>query len=185
MQNGEKLVSTQKFRLSATLSLALAAIFGALVAAVTLSFVIPIPATSGYFNLGEALIYTAALLFGPFVGAFAGGSAAIADILVPGAAQFAPGTLLINFFEGAIVGFLNTKLQKRISNVGLSAAISVTIGGFEMVSGYFIYEQLVLGYSMPLAFAEVPFNIVQMVIGLVIAVPIVYAVRRVFPQLKS
>ena len=178
-------MSKEKYVLKAPFKLALAAIFGALVAAVTLSFVIPIPATSGYFNLGEAVIYTAALLFGPFVGAFAGGSAAIADVLVPGAAQFAPGTLVIKGFEGAIVGFLNIKLQKRISNLGLSAAISVTVGGFEMVAGYFIYEQLVLGYSLPAAFVEVPFNIVQMIIGLVVAVPIMYAVRRVFPQLKS
>src|SRR4030042_587404 len=103
----------EKNVLNARLKLALAAIFGALVAAVTVSFVIPIPATSGYFNLGEALIYTAALLFGPFVGAFAGGSAAIADILVPGSAQFAPGALVIKAFEAAIVGFLHTRLQKR------------------------------------------------------------------------
>jgi urea transporter len=54
-----------------------------------------------------------------------------------------------------------------------------------MVAGYFIYEQLILSYSLPAAFAEVPFNIVQMIIGLIVAVPIVYAVRRVFPQLKS
>jgi uncharacterized membrane protein len=167
------------------LKLALAAIFGALAAAVTMSFVIPIPATSGYFNLGEAIVYTAALVFGPFVGGFAGGSVAIADILVPGAAQFAPGTLVIKGLEGVIVGFLNRKLQKHTSNLGLIAAISVVVGGLEMVVGYFIYEQLFLGYSMAAALVEVPFNIVQMVVGLVVAVPIMYVVLRVFPQLKS
>ena len=56
--------------LSTPLRLALAAIFGALAATVTMLFVIPIPATNGYFNLGEAIVYTAALLFGPFVGGF-------------------------------------------------------------------------------------------------------------------
>jgi uncharacterized membrane protein len=170
--------------LDAPLKLALAAIFGALAAAVTMAFVIPIPATSGYFNLGEAIVYTAALVFGPFVGGFAGGSVAIADILVPGAAQFAPGTLVIKGLEGLIVGFLNRKLQKYTS-IGLSATISVVVGGLEMVAGYFIYEQLFLGYSMPAALVEVPFNIVQMIVGLIVAVPIMYVVLRVFPQLKN
>ena len=171
--------------IGAPLKLALATIFGALAAAATISFVIPIPATSGYFNLGEIIVYTAALVFGPFVGGFAGGSVAIADIIVPSAAPFAPGTLVIKGLEGAIVGFLNRKLQKHISNLGLSAAISVVIGGFEMVLGYFIYEQLFLGLSLAVALGEVPFNIVQMIIGLVAAVPIMHVVLRVFPQLKS
>lgn len=171
--------------LSTPLRLALAAIFGALAAAVTMLFVIPIPATNGYFNLGEAIVYTAALLFGPFVGGFTGGSVAIADILVPGAAQFAPGTLVIKGLEGVIVGVLNRKLQKYTSNTGLSATVSVVVGGLEMVAGYFIYEQLFLGYSLPAALVEVPFNIVQMIIGLIVAVPTMYVVQRVFPQLKS
>ena len=54
-----------------------------------------------------------------------------------------------------------------------------------MVAGYFVYEQLVLGYPMGVALAEVPFNLVQMAVGLVIAVPIMHAVLEVFPQLKS
>jgi uncharacterized membrane protein len=171
--------------LGAPLKLALAAIFGALAAEVTMAFVIPIPATNGYFNLGETIVYTAALVFGPFVGGFAGGSVAIADILVPYGAPFAPGTLVIKGLEGIIVGSLNRKLQKYTSNLGLSAAISVVVGGLEMVTGYFIYEQLFLGYSMAAALVEVPFNIVQMIVGLIVAVPIMYVVHRVFPQLKS
>jgi len=167
------------------LKLALAAIFGALAAAVTMAFVIPIPATNGYFNLGEAIVYTAALVFGPFVGGFAGGSVAIADILVPGAAQFAPGTLVIKGLEGATVGFLNRKLQNHTSNMGLSATVSVVVGGLEMVAGYFFYEQLFLGYSLSAALLEVPFNMVQMIVGLIVAVPTMYVVQRVFPQLKS
>lgn len=164
--------------------MALAAIFGALAAAVTMAFIIPIPATSGYFNLGEAIVFTAALVFGPYVGAFTGGSIFIADVLV-GAAQYAPGTFVIKALEGAIVGFLNRKLQKFTSNSGLSASVAVVFGGLEMVAGYFIYEQLVLGYSWLAALAEVPFNLFQVAIGLVVAVPIMYAVQRVFPQLKS
>ncbi len=79
----------------------------------------------------------------------------------------------------------NKKLYKKTENLTLSATIAIIIGGFEMVAGYFLYETLALGYPAALALVEVPFNIVQMLVGLVIAVPIMHAVMRVFPQLKS
>jgi uncharacterized membrane protein len=166
------------------LSLALIAVFAAVVFVATYSFVIPIPATSGYFNLGETTIYIAALIFGPLVGALAGGvGSMIADTLL--APQFAPGTLVIKSIEGAIVAFLSAKLKKHVPSFTIRASISIVIGGFEMVAGYFIYEQLVLGYPLAAALAEVPFNLIQMLVGLVVAVPVVHAVLRVFPQLKS
>jgi uncharacterized membrane protein len=171
------------FKPSNAFKIAVGAIFAALVAVVTLLFVVPIPATSGYFNLGETLIYIAALLLGPTVGAIAGTGATIADILT--AAQFAPGTFTIKGIEGFLVGILNKKLNQKTNNVTLSATIAVIIGGFEMVLGYFIYEKLVLGYPLAAALVEVPFNIVQMLIGLIIALPVMHAILRVFPQLKS
>ncbi len=171
------------FAPSAAFKVAAAAIFAALVAAATLLFVIPIPATSGYFNLGETLIYVAALLLGPLVGAVAGAGASIADALV--AAQYAPGTLTIKAIEGFLVGFLTKRLNRKIKSLTICATIAIVIGGFEMVAGYFLYETLALGYPVALAAVEVPFNIVQMLIGLIIAVPIMHAVLRIFPQLKS
>jgi uncharacterized membrane protein len=54
-----------------------------------------------------------------------------------------------------------------------------------MVAGYFIYEVVVLNYVSFDALGEVPFNIVQMVVGLVVALPIVKVVLHQFPQLKS
>lgn len=236
------------------LKLTAAVVFAALVCVVTISFTVTVPATGGYFNLGEGLIYVAALTFGPVVGAFAGGvGAAIADILL--APPFAPGTLIIKSVEGALVGFLGKKIGTQTSksnwriytallgttvgvllaatgayyysgNVdlyiglppppnpitlfippefwyllgGLTALLivlasfkiephlgwtifSTIVGGLTMVIGYFLYEQIVLGKTT--AVFEIPVNIGQVLIGLVIAIPIVRAVQRVFPQLKS
>jgi uncharacterized membrane protein len=238
-----------------TLNLAMAAVFAALVCIATIIFRIEIPATSGYFNIGETIIYITALLFGPFVGAFAGGlGSAIADMI--GYPVFAPGTLIIKGFEGAIVGFLNKRMFTKTSRfnwriftivlgliVGILLAIigsiyyhgdvniylgipspenptltvfifpeiwyflggivalliafigfriepefgravfSTIAGGLEMVAGYFLYEQLVL--SNPAAIVEVLPNIGQMLIGLIVAIPIVKIVLRSLPQLKS
>ena len=176
----------EKYRLSAALKLALATTFAALVFVVTSQIPpISIPATSGYFNFGETIIYIAALVFGPFVGALAGGAgSALADAYL-GFAPFAPGTLVIKGLEGTIVGFLNTILRKHISNLTVCASISAVVGGLEMVTGYFLYEQLALGYPFAAALVEVPFNLAQMAVGLVVAIPVMHAVLRFFPQLKS
>jgi uncharacterized membrane protein len=173
----------ERGKFGVSIKLTLATVFAALVFTVTSQIPpIPIPATSGYFNVGETIIYVAALLFGSAVGALSGGiGAMLADIYL-GFGVFAPGTLVIKGIEGAIVGFLNLRLR-YIANRTLRAFVSVIAGGLEMVTGYFLYEQLVLGSA--LAFAEVPFNIVQMLVGLAIAVPIMHAVQRVFPQLKN
>ncbi len=168
------------------LKIALAATFAALVFVVTSQIPpISIPATSGYFNLGETIIYVAALLFGPLTGGLSGGIGSMLGDLYLGFAQFAPGTLVIKGLEGAIVGLLNRKLQKHISNLTFCLSISIVIGGLEMVTGYFLYEQLALGYPLAAALVEIPFNIVQMAVGLAVALPVVHAILRVFPQLKS
>ncbi len=166
------------------LALALVAIFAAVIFVATYSFVVPIPATSGYFNLGETTIYIAALIFGTLVGSMAGGiGSMLSDVLL--APQFAAGTLVIKGFEGALVGFIAAQLKTRVSSFTIRASVAIIIGGLEMVAGYFIYEQVILGYPLATALAEVPFNFVQMAIGLVVALPVVHGVLRVFPQLKS
>jgi len=235
------------------LRLAIASVFTALVCIATLVFTVGVPATSGYFNIGETIIYVAALLFGPYVGAFAGGlGAAIADMLV--APVFFPGTLAIKSCEGAIVGFLNKKMFTQTSRsnwriytallgvvVGVLLAVtgsvyyrnvdiylgipapptptftvfipaevwyflggilaflitltgfklepesgrailSIIIGGLVMITGYFLYEQLVLNKA---AVVEIPVNIGQMLVGLIVAIPVVRIVLRSLPQLKS
>lgn len=123
-------------------SLAISTILAAIVCVTTLSFTVSIPATAGYFNIGETVIYVAALVFGPYVGAFAGGfGAAIADMLV--AFPFLPGTLVVKAFEGAIVGFLNRKLKRTKSSkwtiytaiLGILVGISLGITGSIYYSG--------------------------------------------------
>jgi hypothetical protein len=66
-------------------------------------------------------------------------------------------------------------------------AFTTLVGGSVMVTGYFLYQNFIL---FPLfgieavAIAEIPVNIGQMLIGLVIALPVVKILRRSVPQLK-
>jgi len=62
--------------------------------------------------LGETMVYTVALLFGPVVGALAGGvGSSLADLLL-GYPIYAPGTLVIKGVEGFVVGYLAKKGEK-------------------------------------------------------------------------
>ena len=83
----------------------LTSLFTALVAAATMSFSLYVPQTKGYFNIGETMVYTAAIVAGPFISSFAGGvGSMIADILL-GYPLYAPATLVIKGIEGFMAGF--------------------------------------------------------------------------------
>lgn len=53
--------------------------------------------------------------------------------------------------------------------------LSFASGGAAMVAGYFLYEQLFLGVA---AIAEVPFNLMQVLVGVSIALPAAHRFRR-------
>jgi uncharacterized membrane protein len=101
----------------------------AFVAVLTMVFRLDIPATKGYFNLGDAAIFISALLMGPAVGMFAGGvGSAIADII--GYPIFAPGTLVVKGIEGFLAGSLYAKMRK-----GGSRKTSLAIAGALLALG--------------------------------------------------
>ena len=97
--------------------LAVATVFTALVCAVTMIFSIYVPETKGFFNVGESMVFLSALLFGTFVGAFAGGVGSMLADLLLGYPHYAPATLIIKACEGAVVGALkkrNPKFSSRL-----------------------------------------------------------------------
>ncbi len=100
------------------------AIFTALVYVATIAFQLYQPATGGYFNLGESIIYLAALISGPYTAAIAGGLGASLADATTGYGIFAPGTLVIKFIEGFLAGFLFQKLKIITPRyIGISSGI--------------------------------------------------------------
>lgn len=107
---------------------ALAAAFTAMVFTATFLLAMSIPASQGYFNLGEAFVYLAALIGGPYVGAIAGGfGAALADALL--APIYIPATLLLKGLEGFAAGVIFHFSQKmnRKSRLTTLFVLSVLI----------------------------------------------------------
>lgn len=84
-----------------------AAVSTALVFVATSSISVYIPATRGYFNLGDSMIFLTALLFGPTVGCIAGGLGSMLSDIFLGYTIYAPATLVVKGFEGLITGFLH------------------------------------------------------------------------------
>lgn len=236
-----------------SLVIAKLALFTTLVMVATMAVNVYVPATRGYFNLGETMIYLTALLMGPAIAAFAGGVGSMLADIALGYSYYAPATLVIKACEGAIVGYLARKLPRKsgvsmaiasyvliiayfslllvigmtffVGNVELSimaipglestpsvvasilpyvwiplAALAVATpfyfairkkemegwlilcmlaGGLAMVTGYFLYEQFIMGV---VAIAEIPINLGQTVIGIAVAMPLYKAFKRFTKQ---
>lgn len=119
-----------------TLLLARSAIMAALVAVATFIVQIPNPATKGYFNIGDIMIFVSALTFGPIVGGFAGSvGSAISDV-AGGYGYFAPFTFVIKGVEGIIAGLISNRSS------GAERCNCRGCGGFGDDSGIFFYGSL-------------------------------------------
>ena len=161
-----------------SLRVAFMAIMTALVTIVTFYMTIPITPTGGYFNVGEGIIYITAILFGPFIGAFAGGvGASMADLFL-GFGNFAPITLVVKSIEGFVVGFVFRYLKKRNGSTLWKKTAAILLGIPILVLGYFIGEYYILGQG-PVAYLEIPWNLIQGLGGLIIALPLIAALERI------
>jgi len=228
------------------------ATFTALVFAATSVIVVETPATKGFFNLGETMVYTAALLGGIVVGTIAGGlGSALADLYL-GYPHYAPGTLIIKGIEGFIVAHLSSRFRRlniaqwkvvsvisAIIAFGLVAGLGYTyyrgetilyflgsevefsipgelwfilgallslgilylgfkydpkvggdvyaiiLGGLEMVLGYFTYQVVVLRYPPMVAALEIPVNLGQATIGLLVALPLARTIKAMGAKVET
>jgi len=141
-------------------------LFTVLVFVATVALQVYTPATRGYFNLGEAAIYTVAALTTPVVSGIAAGvGSALAD-LATGYWYFAPGTLVIKFAEGYVTSYAMRRLRR--ASIWMSKSLAVGTGiAVGAVFGFIAWFTLsgpsevssfplsVLGYQVTLAYSEV------------------------------
>lgn len=156
---------------SLTLNLSITAISAALVTVSTLIIQIPVPATGGYINVGDAMVFTSALLFGPIIGGVAGGvGSALADII--SYPIFAPYTFVIKGLEGFISGYISDRKS------AVKDLLAWIIGSATMVLGYFVAEAYVMGLGPLSAAVEIPGNIFQVALGGVVGIPLSRVLRK-------
>ena len=162
---------------------------GIIAAFATLSFIgtlvirIPIPATGGYFNLGDTFVMIAALLYGPVIGAAVGLiGPALADAV--GYPQFILATAIVKGLEGLLVGSIGGRSTDATM---VKPVIALALGIAVLVIGYFVFEAAIyplLGKTIPFfkvttleaAIAELFPNLLQGIISAFIA----FGIWRVF-----
>ena len=150
-----------------SLSISTIGIFAALICVLTMLIAIPIPATQGFINIGDAGVMIAGLLLGPVIGGLAGGiGSALADIFL-GYTIYAPATLIIKGLEGFVIGIIANPRKKHRKQF-FRDILAVIVGGSIMVTGYFVYEFFLFGF--PAALYEFIFNgLIQFGLSAIIA----------------
>jgi len=90
---------------------------------------------------------------------------------------------------GALVALLVTVAGFTLEPEFGWPAFTMFAGGAIMVAGYYLYQKLLLfplfGIGGVVPEAEVPFNIGQMLVGIIVALPLVRIVKRSLPQINS
>lgn len=154
---------------STTSALVLTAVLIALATLLTMYTKIPVPGIRGYFNVGDVVIMTSALLLGRKYGAYIGAiGPALADLFL-GYAVFVPITFVVKGIEGYLVG---TLYNKPTYGNALWATIA---GAIIMVLGYFIAEYFV--FDPGVAFIAIWVNSIHAGISVIISM-ILYAILR-------
>ena len=168
----------------AVLRIAFLAVSTVLVFLVTRLAYVPISAFNGQvFDLGDVMIFTFAWTFGPGVGAFAGGiGSGLSDASLP--SPFAPFTLVIKGAEGFLAGFVARRAsasRTQTRTIFGRRTLSWILASSVMVGGYFLTNWIGLGYGLLVGLYEVPFDILQVVVGGLIGGPVSRYLRNSLP----
>jgi energy-coupling factor transport system substrate-specific component len=155
-------------------TLAMTGVMTAVIFALTRGVQIPTP-VGGYVHLGDAGVLFTSFAFGPVVGTIAGAlGTALADVTSP-YAQWAPFTLVIH----GLMGYLAATIVQGDGKAWRLILASL-LAGIILVGGYFLAGWILVGMEAAL---EITPNVMQIVAGAIVAVPLYYAVRRAYPPL--
>ena len=164
-----------------TTKIILTGLMMAMIVVATILIIIPVPFGNGYIHMGDAMIFLSVLILGWKYGAVAAGfGSALADIMV-GYAVWAPWTLFVKGFMGAIMGLFIMKVMRKqgvsILGVPVYQMIGMILAGIEMVAGYYVAEGVIYGNFIS-ALLGIPWNIVQFSVGAVLATMLAAALYK-------
>ena len=137
---------------------------------------LPIAANGGLVHLGSAMLFIVSILFGPKKGAMAGAFGMAIFDLVSGWTLWAPFTFIARGLQGYIVGKIAWSNQRN-GRSSLFNTLAIVSSIPFMLLGYYICERILYN-SWVIPFASIPGNLVQNSVGLVIALPVCIALRK-------
>ena len=147
------------------LKITTAAVMIAFTCVLTMAVRIPSP-TKGYLNLGDLAVLLSGWLLGPLYGPIAAGvGSALADLFA-GYPVYVPGTLLIKVAMALTVSLIPARFKKDgVGRPRLGFMVAAVIAETVMVAGYYLYEAVFIGEGFAAAFAGVPGNVAQGIVG--------------------
>ena len=174
MQNtqGYSSSSTKTFNLILTAML-IALVF---VATLLLNIKLPITANGGLVHLGTAMLFIASILFGPKKAALAGAIGMGLFDLVSGWTLWAPFTIVARGLQGYVVGKIAWSNGRNGSSIAFNlfaTIVSIPV----MIAVYYLCEGILYNnWIAPVA--SIPGNIVQNVVGIIVAIPVCIALKK-------
>lgn len=142
---------------------------------------LPIAANGGLVHLGTAMLFILAILLGPKKGALVGAIGMGLFDLFSGWVVWAPITFIARGVQGYVVGRIAWSLGRKGSSTKFNTlAILASIP--LMVACYYVGEAILFS-SWIIPAASIPGDLVQNVIGFIIAIPVAKFLKRL-PMFK-
>lgn len=140
-----------------------ASFFAALIFLAT-AYLPRIPTSLGYVHLGDGFILLAAsILPTPYALAASAIGGSLADLLT-GYAVWAPGTFVIKALMALCISSRTKRMTSPRNIIGIIPASLINAGG------YYLFQSLLISGNFIAALPEIPFNIIQTVVGGVVFV---------------
>ena len=155
-----------------------AALMAAMTCLVTMILPIKIPyGNGGYIHPGDAFVLLSGIILGPIYGGLAAGIGSLMADLLSGYPQYALATLIIKSVAALAGGYSYRHIRKG------SVIIAGIFGGIIVTLGYLAYDSFLYG-SFTTGLVAVPFNLLQNVMGIILA-SIILPLLTIVPQIKT
>ena len=159
-------------------NLIFASLFAAIICLFNAVIRIPAPGGSGFLNIGDAFVIAGGMFLGPYGIASAVAGGVLSDIIT-GFPVYVPASALLKGFCALIV-FLFCRNKKSPGKM----IISSLIGEIVTAVGYFLYEYFILSLTEG-AVVNIPFNLLQGVISILVALIIYKPIKKIFKEQKN
>lgn len=150
---------------------------------------IRIPTFIGYTHLGDSMVFLAAIILGKRKGTLAAALGMFLADILSGYAVWAPFTLVIK----GVMAYIAASIAYRENFDGNNLKNNIfafVCAGTWMVGAYYIANAIItrfvyvqtasLGESLTIALGEVPGNIIEVIVGIVIALPLIKGLNNYF-----
>ncbi len=141
-----------------------------------INITLPISMKGGLIHLGTGMLFIASIVFGEKKGAISGAfGMGLFDIL-SGWAVWAPFTFIIRGIMGYILGKISRINENNGNNI-LINLLAMLVSTIWMIIGYYFSEVILYGnWIQP--FTSIPGDVLQGIIGGMIALPIIKGLKR-------